>query len=217
MSAIAILTREIESLIHRFGDSQFDDEVSSARDGYCDRRGRVFEEDEDWENFTKGFLEWYVVERPWQDKDVPPAALVCAEIEDTGRRAALRALVASQRSLVEVCRMGRLGLQVTDLIGGARFAVTENRDLAGLQVGNVVEMRLIGFQDEIHLGRSFVFHPEGTSAAISAMASSMRQAGKKRSDIIDHLCLLRSRALSYGHVSPIRIYENPSLVPGDSL
>jgi hypothetical protein len=218
MSSIAILTREIESLIRRFGDSQFDKEVSSARDGYCERRGRVFDEDEDWENFTRGFLEWYVVERPLQDQGVPPAALVCAELEDDAERsAALRALVTSQRSLVEVCSVGRHGMQVLDLVGNARFAVTEERELVGVQVGNVVEMRLIGFQGEIHLGRSFVFHPDGTSEAISSMASSMRQAGKSRSDIVDHVALLRSRSRSYSHVSPIRIYENPSLVPGDSL
>jgi hypothetical protein len=216
MSAIAILTREIESLILRFGDSKFDQEVSPARDGYCERRGRVFEEDEDWENFTRGFLEWYVVERPWLDQGVPPAGVVAAEIDDVERRAALQALVTSQRSLVEVCSIGRHGLQVLDLVGGARFAVTEDRSLVGVQVGNVVEMRLIGFQDEIHLGRSFLFHPEGTSHAIAAMATSMRQAGKSRSDIVDHVALLRSRARSYRHVSPIRIYENPSLVPGET-
>lgn len=217
MSAIAILTREIESLIHRFGDSQFDGEVSAARDGYCERRGRVFEEDEDWENFTRGFLEWYVVERPWQERGVSPAAIVAEECEDAERAAALRALASSQRSLVEVSSIGKHGLQVVDLVGGARFSVSEDRQLAGVQVGNVVEMRLIGFQEEVFLGRSFLFHPEGTRDAIVSMTAAMREEGKSRAEIIDHLALLRSRSQSYRHVSPVRIYENPNLVAGESL
>jgi hypothetical protein len=217
MSAKAILTREIESLIERFGDSQFDREVSAARDGYCERRGRVFEEDEDWENFTLGFLEWYVVEGHWQDTGLSPAAIVAKECQDPERVRALRALASSQRSLVNVVNVGKGGLQVIDLVGGARFSVSEERALAGIRVGNVVELRLIGFEDAVRIGNSILFHPEGTKSAIETMAGSMRAAGKSRAEIIDHLALLRSRSRSYRHVSPVRIYENPSLVAGESL
>jgi hypothetical protein len=67
------------------------------------------------------------------------------------------------------------------------------------------------------LGRSFLFHPEGTRDAIVSMTTAMREAGKNRAEIIDHLALLRSRSQSYSHVAPVRIYENPNLVAGESL
>ncbi len=216
MSAIAILNREIESLIHRYGASEFDEEVSAARDGYCDRRGRVFEEEEAWENFTRGFLEWYVVERPWKGESLSPAALVAAECSDGERKLALHALATSQRVLARVQSMGKKGLEVVDLVGGAHFLVKEKRQLTGMQVGNVVEMRVIGFQEEVMLGRSFLFHPEGTQDAIASAALAMLEAGKSRSEVIDHIALLRFRAESYQHVSAIRIYEDPSIVAGAS-
>lgn len=215
MSAIATLGRETESLILRFGDHEFDKEVRAAREWYCQRRGRVFEEDEDWESFTRGFLEWYVVERPWLDTGCSPAALVANETQDQERAQALRALASSQRCLVEVCGLRKSGLQVLDLIGGARFEVNEERRLAGMQAGDMVELRLFGFQEQVCLGRSFLFHPDGTGAAIRASVQALRAKGGSRPDIIDHIALLRSRSRSYQHVSPIRIYEGKGLVAGE--
>ena len=85
-----------------------------------------------------------------------------------------------------------------------------------MQVGNIVELRLIGFREEVYLGRSFLFHPEGTGSAIESMITAMRSGGKTRAEILDHMAQLRFRTRSYRHVSPIRIYENPSLVSGES-
>ena len=214
MSRIASLTRELDALIQRYGASVYDEEASLARDGYCERRGRVFEEEEDWENFTQGFLEWYVVERPWQGGRLSPAALVAAELGDGERKQTLRALASSQRCLVVVERIGKRHLDVVDLVGGAHFRVPEERHLAGFEVGNAVEMRLIGFEGQVHLGRSLLFHPKGTLEAISSTVDSMIGEGQGRSEIIDSIALLRSRAGSYPHVSPVRIYQDPGIVAG---
>lgn len=215
MSASAILGREAEALILRFGDHEFDEEVSAARDHYCERRGRVFEDDDDWERFTRGFLEWYVVERPWKDTGLSPAALVAAEAEDPDRLSALQALANSQRSLVEICEMRKSGLEVVDLVGGACFEVSEERRLAGMQAGDVVELRLFGYQQQVSLGQTFWFHPDGTGPAIRETVQTMREEGVPRGDIIDHVALLRTRSRSYQHVSPIRIYESGGRIAGE--
>jgi hypothetical protein len=214
MSTIASLSETVDALIQRFGASEHDAEVSEARDGYCERRGRVFEEEEAWENFTQGFLEWYVVERPSQGGALSPAALVAQECEPGERKEALRALASSQRCLAIVSKIGKQHLDVEDLVGGAHFRVSEERHLAGVEVGNVVEMRLIGFKGQVHLGRSLLFHPKGTLEAISDAVHSMLLAGKGRGEVIDSIALLRSRALSYQHVSPVRIYNDPGIIAG---
>jgi hypothetical protein len=215
VSTSAILGRVAESLVLRFGDHEFDEEVSSARDHYCERRGRVFEDDDDWERFTRGFLEWYVVERPWRDTGLSPAALVAAETEEGEDRSALEALANSQRSLVEICDLRKSGLEVIDLVGGARFEVSEERRLTGMQTGDVVELRLFGYQERVSLGQTFWFHPDGTGPAIRDKVRSMREEGARRGDIIDHIALLRSRSRSYQHVSPVRIYESGGPVAGE--
>jgi hypothetical protein len=208
MSGVAILSRCTEALIERYGHSEYDDELRLAKDSYSERRGRVFEDDEQWERFTKGFLEWYVVERHWRDTGLAPAQLAQRDEDDAQRLAALRALGCSQRCLTEILAVKKGQMVVLDLVGGAEFSVREERSLIGLEKGDVVEIRLFGFEDAVSLGRTFLFHPAGTATAIASIIQSMRRQSASRADIIDHMALLRSRSQSYRHVSPIRIYES---------
>lgn len=208
MSGVAILSRCTEALIERYGKSEFDDELRRAKDSYSERRGRVFEDDEQWERFTKGFLEWYVVERHWRDTGLAPAQLAQRDEDDVQMQAALCALGSSQRCLTEILAVKKGQMVVLDLVGGAEFLVREERSLVGLEKGDVVEIRLFGFEDAVSLGRTFLFHPAGTAAAIAGIIQSMRRQSASRADIIDHMALLRSRSQSYRHVSPIRIYES---------
>lgn len=214
MDGAAILARVTEELIAHYGDSSFETELRAARDAYCERRGRVFEDDEQWESFTRGFLEWYVVERPWRDSGVAPARLAAAEEGDSEKAAAMVSLFSSQRCLAQVESLTSSGLEIVDLVGGAGFAVEEARSLVGMQPGDVLELRVIGFQGHVCLGRTFLFHPPGTVSAICDLIDLMRGEGRSRADIIDHMASLRSRSRSYRHVSPIRIYESNGLLDG---
>lgn len=206
-SSAAILGSLSKELIARYGDKQHDDEVTLARDAYCDRRGKVFEDDEEWESFTSAFLEWYVVEREWGDTGLCPAILAASEESDSDRRSALLALASGQRSLVEIRRLRKNRIDLVDLIGGGVFAVREDRSLVGISAGDVVELRLYGYQGEISLGRTFVYHPAGVADAISTLIRDARNDGKSRAEIIDHLAALRLRSKRYRHVPAVRIYE----------
>ncbi len=208
MSGIAIVSRCTDAVISRYGASEHNAELSLAKDEYGARRGRVFEDDEQWESFTRGFLEWYVVERPWRDTGKPPTQLELASESEVERIAALKALTTSQRCLVEIQQLKNAHIDVVDLIGGAAFSVHEERSLAGLSKGDVVEVRLIGYGAEVSLGRTFLFHPPGTIGAIRKQIATMHGESASRTDIIDRLALLRSKSQSYRHVSPIRIYES---------
>ncbi len=208
MSGIATLALCTEELIARYGDSQYDAELRLAKASYSDRRGRVFEDDEHWERFTRGLLEWYVVERPWGDTGLAPAHLAQRDEGDEETRIALHALASSQRCLAEIHAVRKGEMLVVDLVGGAEFAVREERSLVGLEKGDVVELRLIGFRGQVSLGRTFLFHPAGTAPAISSIISSMHRQGASRADIIDHMAHLRSRSQNYRHVPPLRIYES---------
>lgn len=214
MNGFATLSRCTEALIAHYGDSEFDDELRVAKTAYSDRRGRVFEEDEQWERVTRSFLEWYVTERPWRDTGLAPAQLAQSEEEDPEYIRALRSLASSQRCLVEIVSVKTGQLEVFDMVGGAEFSVREERSLVGLEKGDIVELRLIGFEGVVSLGGTFLFHPAGTAVAIEQIIKRMRQQSASRGDIIDHMALLLSRSQSYGHVSPIRIYENNGELAG---
>ncbi len=214
--AVAVLANMADGLIKTYGDSSYQEELTSARDEYCERRGRVFEDEEHWEVFTRGFLEWYVVERPLTDAGPCPALLATETENDEVKLSALRALASSQRSLVEIVGLGKGVVEVVDLIGGARFSVAEGRSLLGMNRGDIAEVRLIGFQEQVWFGRLFLDHPPGTQAAIVDRVARMRAKGMSRAEVIDHLALLRSRSRNYKHVSAVRIYENDGDLSGAS-
>ena len=184
--------------------------VLAARKLYEDRRGRVFEDEELWEVWSASFVEWLVVEHVVAGATVPAAAssLVRArEAGDTRRAAAIRAWLTSHRSLWSVEKLGSGFVELFDLLGGARVRVDEPRAMHGVAVGEVAELRVIGFEGEARFGRAFLFHPRGTRDALIEQARLVTGEGGDRRAVLDHAATLRSKVLRYRHVPPARLYE----------
>jgi hypothetical protein len=225
----ALLTEVIDETIERFGGGDYTERITAARQEYDGRRGRVFEDEELWEAWTQGFLEWYVIERvpgsaeaaegPIAARGRPAVAQVLLDARGRGdarREAAARAWLASHRSLFEVRALSAGRVELLDLIGGAQFWVREPRAMLGVSVGDVAEMRLVGFDGEVLFGRTFCFHPAGTRDAIVAHVRQMRALGSARQDIVDFFASLRIRCERYRHVPPVRIYGAARPQPGMS-
>jgi hypothetical protein len=191
--------------------------VVAARKEYEDRRGKVHEDEDLWERWSAAFVEWFVIERIPAGGDLPPAVgslrrARAAGDDDTA--AVIAALVRSHRSLFEVRELGKGTIGVLDLLGGGAFAVAEPRTMHGVEVGDVVELRLIGWRDAVWFGRTFVFHPKDARAAILDHARALIDRGQSRRDVIDHVAALRVRVNRYRHVAPARVYELGSKVGG---
>ena len=210
--AVAYLYEVIDAVIADFAGDAHSEEVGGARKYYEDRRGRVFEDEELWERWTQAFLEWYAVERP-QASGAPPVLLYADRTDDARRARAARAWATSHRSLFEVRELNQGRVELLDLLGGGLFSVAEKRALVGVSPGDVAEMRLIGFADEVVFGRTFCFHPPGTRAAILRHNERIRTGGGTRRDVIDYCASLRIRYERYRHVAPERLYESGT---GDS-
>jgi hypothetical protein len=195
-----------------------DAEVIAARREYEERRGRVHEDEDLWERWSAAFVEWFVIERiPTTGGDLPPAAgslrrARAGGADDTA--AVIAALLRSHRSLFEVRSLGKGEIGVLDLLGGGAFSVAEPRTMHGVEVGDVVELRLIGWRDAVWFGRTFVFHPKDARGAILDHARVLIDRGQSRRDVIDHVAALRVRVNRYRHVAPARVYEPGSKVGG---
>ena len=181
---------------------------ASARREYEERRGKVHPEDELWEAWSAAFVEWYVVERVAPGERVPPAALTYRALPpEDGKRAAIRALVTSQRSLFEVRSINKGDIELLDLLGGAVFHVAEQRALHGVELGDVAELRLVGVGGEVRFGRTFIYHPKSARGAIVERARAMLAKGGSRRDVIDQIAQLRVRLTRYRHMPASRVYE----------
>ncbi|HTJ44731.1 MAG TPA: hypothetical protein VL463_21645 [Kofleriaceae bacterium] len=183
-------------------------EVVAARREYEDRRGRVFEDEDLWEAWSAAFIEWYLVERLAGDHPVAARSLTEARIAGDDELAAqIRAYLTSHRSLFEVRALGGGRVELVDLIGGASFWVAEPRTLHGVEVGDVAELRVIGWGGEVLFGRTFVYHPPAARAAIAGHVKALAARGDDRRAIVDHVAALRIKVDRYKHVAPSKVYE----------
>lgn len=185
-------------------------EVVAARREYEDRRGRVFEDEELWEAWSAAFIEWYLIERLAPGADEPVAARSLAAARAAGDDAhadRIRAYLTSHRSLFEVRALGGGRVELFDLIGGATFSVAEPRTLHGVEVGDVAELRVVGWAGDVVFGRTFVYHPPAARAAIAGHVRALASRGDDRRAIVDHVAALRIKVDRYRHVAPAKVYE----------
>ena len=215
MSAAALLDQVIEDLYARHtADTE---EAGLARRDYEERRGKVHQDDELWEPWSAAFVEWYVVERVAPGSQLPPAAKTYRELRaagDDARADIVAALLTSQRSLFEVRAMGRGKIELLDLLGGAELHVSEQRQLHGVEVGDIAELRLVGIQSEVRFGKTFIYHPKAARGAIVERARAMLAKGASRRDVIDQIAQLRVQVTRYRHMPPSRVYELGSRIMG---
>jgi hypothetical protein len=189
-----------------------------ARREYEERRGKVHQDDELWEAWSAAFVEWYVVERVGEG-GMPPAVRSFRQLRDAGdpKAAVVGALVTSQRSLFEVRALAKTSggkITLLDLLGGAEFHVDEQRQMVGVEVGDVAELRLVGAGNEVRFGRTFIYHPKDARAAIVDRARGMLAKGASRRDVIDQIAQLRVQVTRYRHMPPARVYELGSRIMG---
>lgn len=193
----------IDRLIQELADPERAGELREAREQFEKRRGQVREDESLWELWTQGFLEWFALDGPRA-----PVLQAYHEADEPKVRAALAAWLRSQTALVEIEQMRPGRVRVRDLLRGGLFDVSEKRSLHGVEVGDICEVRLIGFEGRIRFGRTFVFHPHGTHDALATQIAGLRDQGARPEQILDHAARLRLRSERYSHVAPERLYRS---------
>jgi hypothetical protein len=181
------------------------EEMGAVRKQYEDRRGNVHQDEELWEAWSAGFVDWLVVEHP-----ANIALTRAARWRRDGYGLASKyayAIARSHRSLFEIAAMPAGRVDVIDLLGGAAFSVNEPRSLAGVEVGDIAELRLIGIENEVLFGKTFVYHPKSARNEIVERASAIMSAAGTRNSAIDAIATLRAYVPRYRHLSPLRVYQ----------
>lgn len=204
---VSLLGEVLDAMIERYSADDRVELVREARREYDKRRGRVFEDEDMWEKWSESFLEWYIVERVLVGHDFPPAAALLAVEDDPRIADAIRSWLTSHRSLFEAREVASDHVVLLDLLGGGEYSVAEQRSMRGVGEGDVIEVRLVGFEREVVFGRTFLFHPTGTRDAILGHARRISAEGGDRRDVIDYCASLRIRCERYKHVPAIRIYN----------
>ncbi len=186
-----VLSQAIDTMCAQAGEAA----VKLARKQWEDRRGIVHQEQPQWEQWTQSFLDWYALEHLPSAWMQPKAE---REVE------AWKAWTNSHRSLMEVQSLGDGYMDVMDLLGGARFRVSEPRELHGILLGQVAEMRLVGFEHKVWLGRICCFHPAGTEKHLRKIGQSTTPANRLAT--VDAVARTYLTSLQYAHLDAMAVY-----------
>jgi hypothetical protein len=182
----------------------------AAREDWWKRAGKVLDDDPLYEERSTAFLEWFALERRGPDGRVPVERFLAeGRLNDLEGRWAF-ACHRSHRSLFELVEIQKGHMIVDDLLGGARFEVTERRNMPGFAVGELFEARLVANivdPPSLLFSRAFQFHPRDAAKEIRKAAERARERGEQREETLFRMARLRLKTTRYQHVSPARIYS----------
>jgi hypothetical protein len=201
----------LDELAAGYARPAFHSEISAAREEYFTRSGKVFEDDaEVYEARTLAFLEWYVIERPLGSGSAP----VVTALEEARklktppeRLAALSAIATSHRSLFDIAHVDAKGVELEDVLGGARFRVIERRSTIGFEVGAIVEARLVWDGEQPVFTKTFLFHPRDARTEVLDAVDNALAAGTPHDEIMFRMAQLCLRWHRHGHSNAVRIYK----------
>jgi hypothetical protein len=199
----------IDALVARYASGEHVNEAIRAREDWLDRAGRVYDDEESYEARLATFHEWYTLSRSLGGGPRPVERFLVEGAADLSAvdRECLRALGRAQWSLWEVQDTAPAQLWLFDLWGGGRFEVVMERDLPGLERGDLFEARVIGLGGQVRFTRAFLFHPREAVPAIASHLETARRRGDDRETVIFRLARVRLRCDRYRNLAPRRIYE----------
>lgn len=201
----------LEELIAWATPEAYKVDLLEARKAYFEKTGEVFEDERQLELRMSGFLEHYVCDRkaPHLGKTPARARYEQALREDVPERAAaFRAFTETLHGLFEVRRMGKSELRLRGLFSGIDYDVAERRQLVGLEVGDVLECRLIPYAGRLYFSSAWCFHPHEAAPLIRAEAR--RRAAQSPGSELELLqdCARRSLKVDrYRQIAVEKIYD----------
>jgi len=153
-----------------------------ARADHFGRYGEPHEEDQSYERRMNGMLDFFLYE--WRPAPMAPTTLerfLAAEGHGLPAtdHAALAGLVAQRRGLFEVKKLQPGLVTVADVFSGERLEVTERRQVAGLEKGDLFEARLFPFEARLVFSGAFLYHPREARSLILAEVKRLKKAAGK--------------------------------------
>jgi hypothetical protein len=158
------------------------DDLLAARAEHFARYGEPHEEDQSFERRVTGMLDFYVYE--WRPVPRAPTMLERFIEAQRGELAAtdlavLLGLMAHRPGLFEVRRLEAGTVHLRDVFTGEGLAVSERRQVAGLEKGDLLEARLLPYEGKLVFSGAFLYHPREARPLILARVKQLKKlAGK---------------------------------------
>ena len=208
-AAGALIGKLLDEVIDRYASGRHVAEVVAAREAWLEQAGRVYDDEPSYDARMAAFHEWFVLHRPDAGGAVPAERFLGEEGKRLGPAAAacLRALCRAQWSLFEVVDAADATLALCDRWGGGSYEVTLERDLPGLERGDLFEARVVGVDASVRFTRAFLFHVREAAEAIGRHIQVARRRGDAKETVLFRLAAVRLRCDRYHNIAPLKIYR----------
>jgi len=140
-----------------------------AKGEYFALTGEIFEDDKQFESRMASFLDYYLCDRRSPLTGRSPAQELYEDKQRTAPQdqvVGFRAFTETVHALFEVRKLGKGLVRLRELFSGKDYNVTERRQMAGLEKGDILEARLIPFGGMLLFSAAFTYHPREASKAI---------------------------------------------------
>lgn len=172
----------LERLIAWSSTPERKDELLRAKAEYFALAGEIFEDDRSFDTRMGAFLEYWLFDRKLEGTDTTPAqAFLAAEGPSLppDERDAFDGLTRTVHGVFEVRKLvTKTGLKVRELVTGADHEVYERRGLIGLAKGDLLEARLVPWEDKLLFSGIFLYHPREARKPITKELKRRKKAGE---------------------------------------
>lgn len=157
----------IDEIGSRYAKDEYEEEILLAREEFDALRGKVFDDDTIFVDHMRMFLQWYVLERPLLNATLAPIYIDLKNdaLNDMMLPSAI-ALAKSYRSLFEVTKVERDGLQLYDLIQSSYWWIPLDKVADGMDQNDIFETRILPISGVLHLCKTVMHHPKSAHDAI---------------------------------------------------
>ncbi len=186
------------------------DDLLAAKRQHFERYGEPHEEDRSYEARVNGMLDHYLYDfRPAGGAGTTLERFVEAEGPALAPEelTAYRDLGGAVHGLFEVRKIRDGQVRLRDVFSGKDLDVTERRNVAGLEKGDLFEARLLPFGGELFFSGAFLYHPREVRKEILAEVKRLKkEAGRGGSpDVPAFLAALARMALKLERYRNVRL------------
>jgi hypothetical protein len=186
------------------------DDLLAAKREHFERYGEPHEEDRSYEARLNGMLDHYLYDfRPAGGTGTTLERFLEAEGPSLSPEelAAYRDLRQGLHGLFEVRKIADGRLRLRDVFTGKDLDVTERRNVAGLDKGDLLEARLLPFGGDLYFSGAFLYHPREVRKAILAEVKRLKkEAGRGGTpDVAAFLGVLARMAIKLERYRNVRL------------
>lgn len=207
-----ILTTLMDRITEEFTTGEYYKEVYSAKDEFFEKAGVVYEDDPEYEQRMRIFMDWFLFDRDLPGIDLPPikyflrknrSQLPAEEI------AVYENLCNTVHSIFQLKRftLTRRHMIIEDLFSNKRYKVEDPSISQGFSRGDIFEARIIPFEGKHVYSGGFCFHPSEMEPFILAEIKKLRYQDRTRHmKLIMQLSLMKLKHMRFQHIDVGHIY-----------